>query len=233
MNRRQCLRRGRQLAERERYLRERYIVDPACFAGWNPRTRDDAAAYVGLLHAEVEHSVESLVWQMLEEAHRQSRAFGPHPVLVNGCVYMRSQMHGRFAKLETIGKRSLLESNQIYTLKAWEEQGAREYWRQRIDRNSGAGEKYLSGLCHPLGIAVSSADMKPYISSGVIFMKRTAMISPTELMEFVELRGSAMHVGTEGFGERIKLMSPQALVGRGTTAVDVVKRLCVAFSRLI
>jgi hypothetical protein len=212
------------LERRESYLRSRFLSPLATITIWDPPSIDFAAAYVALLHAETEHTLEELVRQTLAHAKSVSARWQSHPVLVNCVMFYRDdiakQLHIRY-----LPDRVTLETQAHTLIETWDRFGVEEYFQNRLSNNHGAGIKYVENLFHCLGLEVSEAAFKQTRSRGVRRLASLPSALTTELTEFVVLRGSAVHAGTEAFRLQVSRLTPGSIATRGRAAVSFTSAL--------
>ncbi|MBF4764697.1 hypothetical protein ISU07_16315 [Nocardioides islandensis] len=208
-------------------------MDPIASAlSWDSASTDNAAAYVGLLHAEAESTLENAVRLLLRNAQAKSQAFKADPVLLNCVGYYNHQLNTKIARLTMIPKRGDLETDATKLIHCWTSLGAAEYFESLIANNHGVGLQYVERLFHPLGIVVSDKNFKRLSSAGVREVA-TLVGSTTMLTEFALMRGTAVHAGTSEFRGRIQAESPSAILTRGQGAVRFVEELCQTLARRV
>ncbi|WP_146234169.1 hypothetical protein [Curtobacterium sp. MCPF17_046] len=186
-------RRGQALLERELYLRERFLLVAQKETTWTPVRSDNAAAYVGLLHAEAEALLEYSTEQLLAQGLAAIDHSHCHPVLLNALLYYGAEAQQKL-QVAVIPSKSQLMSNPVHVAWAWRESGAAEFWAKRIKNNHGTGEKYIEQLLHPLGVQLNAKTFEK--SAGNRGVERLVTLPPslaTDLRELVSLRGRAMH----------------------------------------
>lgn len=186
-------RRGQALVEREEHLRKRFLYVAQREVSWTAVSSDNAAAYVGLLHAEAEALLEYSTEQLLSQGLAAIDHSHHHPVLLNALQYYGAEAQ-RKLQVAVIPSRTQLLSNPGHVAWAWRESGAAEFWSKRIKNNHGTGEKYIEALLHPLGVQLNSKTFEKHAaSSGVQKLVTLPPNLATDLRELVSLRGKAMH----------------------------------------
>lgn len=200
-------------------------------AAWDPHSVDLVAAYVSLLHSEAEHTLECMVQWLLENAALKTKHYRPDPVLINCCMYYRSEMHRSLGEIGLIPERKELKADQAKLLAAWETFGASKYWDALLEGNHGAGRKYVEKLFHPLGIVLTPKSFARLSSAGVTEVLDVSATTMTMVTEFVVLRGGAVHAGTARFRDEVKSDSPQGVAKRGEGVVQFVNEMATALAR--
>jgi hypothetical protein len=219
------------LARREAILRKRFLTPVSRATAWTPEIADHAAAYIGLLHSEAEHTLENAVRLMLANSRMKSSRHLPDQLLINCCLYYRDMLHTRLAPINIVPQSSELSSS-ARLVTTWDALGAAAYFEDMISKNHGAGLQYLERLLHPLGIVVTEKSFRKVSSSGVKPLA-TLSGSATMVTEFVLLRGSAMHAGTTQFRAAIRDLSPATIEVRGEGVVKFVRELTRTLVRTV
>lgn len=231
MKSRMLIRRGDSLLVRERCLRDRFLTPVLGATDWDPDALDAVCAYVGLLHAEAESALEFTVKSTLDHSVEVSKNYKTHRVLANSLIYYKRHLHSRIPELDLIPKRKFLNANPRVAVGLWEAHAGNHYDRLLRD-NHGAGIKYVEKLLHPLGIVVDRERFtKLEDSSGLQEIADVATIGSTDLREFVELRGVAMHSNLTTVATRLSVSNPLEIGKRGTAAAEFTAKLAATIAR--
>lgn len=208
------------LQSREQRLFERFLDPVWTIASWSGQSRDYAASYCALLHAEIEYSLEEMVRRTLRYTRVSSERWQSHPLLVNAVLYFQTELSNRLAPIQLCPKRDVLELDAVQLVNAWETFGVKAFYEHRLATNYGAGVDYIEELLHPLGIVVSDNTFEKRLKSrGIKALGQLRADTQTELTEFVVLRGSAVHAGTAAFAQRVQNETPSQIRARGQAAV--------------
>ena len=217
MNRRTVSRRVAALHAREARLCDRFLEPKV--APWDPESLDRASAYVALLHAEVEATLEAAVSAALTHGRACTASGRPHPGLVNCVMYYRAEASSRLGVSLTPGRKRL-ERDPAELLKAWDELGAREYFEAAVVKNHGAGIDYVERLLHPIGVVVSGTRFSSQAESRGVRALATLHGKPVEMQEFVTLRGRAVHASAAEFKLSTATTDSSQLRRQGRAAVE-------------
>lgn len=224
MSRQDARRRRHSLIQREQHICDRFIAPLGPFAGWTAESRDRVAAYVGLVHAEAEAALEDGVRMLLNHAFAGTQHGYAHPVLLNALLYYQSELESRVG-VRLVSKRTVLSKAPSTMSAEWEQSGAKQYWDARVARNHGAGRRYLESLLEPLGLRLTMSTFSKVQGAGVAMVAAVPPAIATELAEFVELRGRAMHTGASSFEDRIRLLNPTAIRTSGARATAAIGKV--------
>lgn len=227
MNRRAVIRSADALARREEYLHHRFILPHLGISSWNSVALDMAASYVGLAHAESEALLEETVQKVLLHAHNSASSGFCHPVLINAMRYYQSVVRDKLGNIDIVPQRRLLDRDAQKLADSWIGSGAYSFWSQSLERNHGAGLKYVERLVQPLGLDLGTGTFSKLEGRGVRRIARMSPVTPTDLSEFVTLRGRAMHTSTDTFQFKVKNIRPGEIrqsTMRGTAVIGKMVR---------
>ncbi|WP_405629813.1 hypothetical protein [Streptomyces sp. NBC_01174] len=209
---------------REVRLRDRFIGQLNTAAGWDSHGLDAACAYVGLLHAEVESALEEMVGVVLDNARTVTVRYQTHPVLLNCVLHYRARINGLAPELDIIPARALLKKDPILLARSWDDH-VKAYFALVVQKNHGAGVRYMEKLLHPLGIVVNEKAFKRFEGEGVSRVTSIRHIGMTELMELAGLRGVAMHGNSHAARARLSVTTPPDIAARGAMAVSCIHQI--------
>jgi hypothetical protein len=222
LKRHDLIREASGLLRREAWLAARFIDPYLNISKWDPEPLDMAAAYVGLLHAESEGLIESCVRSLLVHASICASRGYCHPVLANALLYYQHEL-GMRLHVQLVPKRTQLEADPALMETLWRSTGAVDFWENRISQNHGAGMNYLESLLHPLGIAITERSFsKIEASTGVRRLATTTPGLSTELYEFVQLRGRAVHTSAQTFLTAVSTLTPANVELSGLRAAKAI-----------
>lgn len=231
MKSRVLVRRGHSLLIREGCLRDRFLTPVRGATGWDPATLDAVCAYVGLLHAESESTLEFAVKSALDHSVEVSKRYKTHPVLTNSLIHYKRHLHTRIPELDLIPKRKFLNANPQAAVALWEAHAGSHYDRL-LRNNHGTGIKYVERLLHPLGIVVDRERFTRLVrESGLVEIADIATIGSTDLREFVELRGVAMHANLAEVATRLGASNPLEIGKRGRAAAEFTAKLAATIAK--
>ena len=233
MKRRNVIRETEQLYKRERYIWSRFLEPYAAISGWDASSLDMAASYVGLLHADTEKLLEDSVRFVLEHAVRCADAGYPHPVLLNALTFYQGQISASLGKgVKLVPPRAQLRRDPRAAAAVWRDFGASGYWEGLVAGNHGADMKYLERLFQPLGLDLSTGTFTRMCESrGVQRLAKTPPGLGTELREFVNLRGRAVHTSSGDFLALVRSMRPVDVRQSGQRAATAVVGIIHLVSR--
>lgn len=215
---------------REMRLRARFI-DPLIVAtGWDSDSLDAACAYVGLLHAEVESTLEEIVGAILENARTVTYRYHTHPVLLNCVLHYRARINGIAPELDIIPTGKLLKKDPLLLTKAWDDH-VKAYFALMVRQNHGASVKYMEKLFHPLGVVVNEKSFRRFEGDGVAKVSSIRNVGTTELMELASLRGVAMHGNSKSARTRLAITTPQDIADRGEMAVSCMQQIATLLAK--
>lgn len=215
---------------REARLRARFIGPLAPTRGWDSDSLDAACAYVGLLHAEVESTLEEMVGAILENARTVTFRYETHPVLLNCVLHYRGHINKLAPELDIIPAKGMLEKDPLSLIKAWDSH-VKAYFALMVKRNHGAGIKYMEKLLHPLGVVVNEKSFKRFEGGGVSKITSIRHVGTTELMELANLRGVAMHGNAKAARARLAVTTPQDVAERGAMSVTCMRQVATLLAK--
>jgi hypothetical protein len=218
------IRRGMTLLQREKNLRYRFLVPVYGVTSWTPPALDATSAYVGLLHAEAESALEFIVRSSLDHSVEVTRRYATHHVLTNALICYKRYVNSLIPELNLIPRARDLRNDPSAAIQAWENHAA-DYYTAMINRNHGAGSKYVEKLLHPLGVVVDRERFIKLTALGVKELADVASIGSTDLRELVELRGVAMHANLSTVETRLSATNPLEIAKRGEAAANFTMNL--------
>ncbi|MDH6569481.1 hypothetical protein M2160_004502 [Streptomyces sp. SAI-117] len=215
---------------REAQLRKRFIDPLTGTIGWDGDALDTACAYVGLLHAEIESTLEEIVGALLENARTVTLRYQTHPILMNCVLHYRARLNGLAPELDIIPPKGVLKADPLLLVKAWDDH-VKAYFALMVKNNHGAGIKYMERMLHPLGVAVNEKTFKKLSGAGVLQISSIHHIGMTELMELASLRGVAMHGNSKDARVRLSVTTPQDIASRGAMAVTCMRQVATLLAK--
>jgi hypothetical protein len=225
VNKRSYRRSALALERREKLIFEHFLAPHMSVTSWVPGALDGAASYVGLLHAECEGALESGVTRLLAHAQSCAEHGYAHPVLINAVTYYQSQVRERFAPIALVPRPSQLRTDATKLADVWRQSGAASFWTHSLKNNHGAGLKYLERLLQPLGLDLGNGTFVRVESQGVVRLATAPSGLKTDLTEFVNLRGRAVHTGADSFHALISTMTPGQIRRSGQRAYGAVAKV--------
>ncbi|MGR6538216.1 hypothetical protein [Streptomyces rochei] len=199
-------------------------------SGWTVDGLDAACAYVGLLHAEIESTLEEMVDAILANAREVTLHYRSHPVLLNCVLHYRARLNGFAPELDIIPAKALLKKDPLLLTQAWDDH-VRAYFVLMVKNNHGAGVKYMERMLHPLGVVVNEKKFKRVEGDGVVRLASIHRIATTELMELASLRGVAMHGNATTARARLNVTTPLDIAARGAMAVTCVQQISTLLAK--
>ncbi|MEU2415332.1 hypothetical protein ABZ736_28835 [Streptomyces sp. NPDC013099] len=215
---------------REMRLRTRFISPLIPVTGWDSDSLDSACAYVGLLHAEVESTLEEIVGAILENARTVTHRYQTHPVLLNCVLHYRARINGMAPELDIIPTGKLLKQDPLLLIKAWDDH-VKAYFALMVKQNHGASVKYMEKLFHPLGVIVNEKSFRRYEGDGIRKVTSIRNVGTTELMELAGLRGVAMHGNSKSAHTRLAITTPHDVARRGEMAVSCMQQIATLLAK--
>ncbi|WP_208739521.1 hypothetical protein [Arthrobacter agilis] len=180
------------------------------------------AAYVGLVHAETEATLESTVQNLLKHGENCAAAGYCHPVLMNAAIYYQSQLQENMG-IVLVPKRKELKVDAQLLLDSWRGSGASSYWSQQIDQNHGTGLSYIERLVQPLGLDLQTNTFKRFEGKGVVRLAQMNKSIFTDLNELVSLRGRAVHANSSIFEASVRTSTPAQVSESAKRATNLVQ----------
>lgn len=215
---------------RETRLRTRFMDPLIPSTGWNSDGLDAACAYVGLLHAEVESTLEEMVGIILENSRTVTFHYQTHPVLMNCVLHYRARINGLAPELDIIPAKGLLKKDPLLLIKAWDNH-VKPYFSLMVEKNHGAGVKYMEKMLHPLGVVVNEKAFRRFEGQGVSKISSIRKVGMVELMELASLRGVAMHGNSRAARARLSITTPENIAARGAMSVSCMRQIATVLAK--